>query len=59
MPALEIFQHIRKLGGGGGGIQREHPVDDVIRARFVGGIEVARLRRGFERTDDDAGGVRT
>jgi hypothetical protein len=41
MPALEILQDVGELGGDGLGIQREDPVDDMIRAGLVGRVEIA------------------
>src|SRR5450755_3571921 len=54
MPALEILQDIGELAGNGLGVEREHPVDDMIGASLVGRVEIARLRRRLERAHDDA-----
>ena len=52
MAAFEILQHIGQLAGGGGGIQRQHAVDDMIGPGLVGGIEIARLGRRLEGPHD-------
>ncbi len=54
MPALEILQDIGELAGNGFGIEREHPVDDMIGAGLVGRVEIARFGRRLERAHDDA-----
>ncbi len=54
MPALEVLQHIRQLARRGGRIELENALDDMIGARLVGGIEVARFCRRLERAHDDA-----
>ena len=57
MPALEILQHVRQLLRRLICIKTENPLDDMIGARLVGGIEVARFGRRLERAHDDARGV--
>ena len=57
MPALEILQHVCQLAGGGSGIELENAVDDMVGARLVGRVEVARFGRRLERAHDDARGV--
>ena len=59
MPPLEVLQHILEQAGGNLRIKRENALDDMVGARLVGRIEVARLCRRFERADDDACGVGT
>ena len=58
MPAVEIFEHIRQLYGRGVRIEPDDPVDDMVGARLVRRIEVARLDRRFERAHDDPGRIR-
>ena len=59
MPALEILQDIGELAGNGLGIEREHPVDDMIGAGLVGRVEIARLVAGLNgRTMTRAGSGR-
>ena len=50
--ALEILEHVGQLGGHRLGIERQDPVDDVVRPGLVGGIEVAWLGRRLERAHD-------
>lgn len=49
---LEILQDIREEARRGLGIERQDPVDDVVRARSVGRVEVPRLGRRTERSHD-------
>ena len=49
---LKIFQHIGQLVGCDLGIERHDPLDDMVRAGIVGGIEVARFGRRLERAHD-------
>src|SRR3979490_2786933 len=58
MSALEILQDIGELAGNSFGIKGENPVDDVIGARLVGRVEIARFSRRLERSHDDARGIR-
>ena len=57
MAALKILQYFRELAGREIGIHRQHPVDDVVRPRLVGGIEIPWLGRGPERTHQYPGGI--
>ncbi len=57
MAALEILQHIGQVVGCHLCIQREDPLDDVVRACLVGRLEVARLGRRPERPHDHARGI--
>ena len=50
--ALEILENIGQLVGCHRGIQRQDPLDDMVRAGLVGGIEVARFGRRLERAHD-------
>ena len=54
MTALEILEHVGQLAGRGFGIQRQNPIDDMVRAGLVRRVEVARLGRRLERPHDDA-----
>ena len=54
MAALEILEHVGQLAGRGLRIERQDPVDDMVGARLVGGVEVARLGRRLERAHDHA-----
>jgi hypothetical protein len=58
MAPEEIIEHLGQLTGDCRGIERKDAVDDVVRTRPVGQVEVARLRRRPERTNDDARRVR-
>ena len=51
--ALEILQDVGELAGDGFGIQRQNPVDDMVGARLVGRVEIARFGRRLERAHDD------
>jgi len=59
MPAREIFQHVRQLGGRSLGVESEHALNDMVGARLVGRIEIARFSRWLERAHDHARGVGT
>ncbi len=59
MTSLEVLEHVGKLGRGGRRVQREYPVDDVVRSRFIRRIQVARLGSRLEWTNHDTGGVGT
>ena len=59
MPALEILQDVGELAGSGFGIERENPIDDMVGARLVGRVEIARFGRRLERPHDHARGVGT
>ena len=58
MPAVEIFEHIRQLHRRRVRIEPDDPVDDMVGARLVRRIEVARLDRRFERAHDDPSRIR-
>src|SRR5207248_1363049 len=57
--ALEIFQHVSQQMGCHLGIESENPVDDMVRSRLVGRIEVPRLGCRFEGPHQDPGWIRT
>ena len=50
---LEILKDIGQLAGCRLRIERQDPVDDMVRPGLVGGIEVPRFGRRLERTHDD------
>ena len=50
--ALKILKDVGQLVGCHLGIEHHDPLDDMVRACFVGGIEVARLNRRLERAYD-------
>ena len=50
--AQEILQHVGELAGSCLGIECENPLDDMVGARLVGRIEIARFGRRLERTHD-------
>ena len=52
MAAFEILEDIGQLAGRRLGIERQDPIDDMVRPRLVGGIEVPRLGRRLERAHD-------
>ena len=58
VPALEILQHVGQLAGRGLRIEIENALDDMVGARLVGRVEIARLGRRLERTHDHARGIR-
>src|SRR5438445_11781280 len=43
MPPLEVLQHILEQAGGNLWIKRENALDDMVGARLVGRVEIARL----------------
>src|SRR5580704_9552968 len=49
---LKVLQNLRELAGSRLGIERQDAIDDVIRARLVGGIEVPGFGGRLEWTDD-------
>jgi hypothetical protein len=59
MPALEVLQNVGELAGNSFGIEGEDPVDDMIGACLVGGVEIAGFSRRLERANDHPRGVRT
>ena len=56
--AFEVFEHLAQLLRRGFGIESQHPVDDMIGADLVRGVEIARLGRRFKGPDDDPGWIR-
>jgi hypothetical protein len=56
--ALEILEDISQLFGSRFGIERQDSIDDMIRPRFVGGIEVSRLGRRPEWAHDNSCRIR-
>ena len=52
MTTLEILQDVGQLRGRGLRIERENAVDDMVGARLVGGVEIARFGRRLERAYD-------
>ena len=54
MPALEILQHVGQLAVPPLRHRGQDAVDDMVGARLVGGVEIARFGRRFERAHDDA-----
>jgi hypothetical protein len=54
MPALKILQDISQLVLGGGGIECQDAVDDMVRPRLVRCVEIARLGRRPEGAHDDS-----
>ena len=58
VPALEILQHIGQLAGRGLRIEIENALDNMVGARLVGRVEIARFGRRLERTHDHARGIR-
>jgi hypothetical protein len=59
MAALEVLQNISQLDGNGLGIKRKNSVHNVIGASLVCRIEIAGLRRRFERPHNHPRRVRT
>lgn len=59
MTSLEIFEYVSELLRGRLGIKLKYPVDDMVRPGPVGWIEIARLSRRLERSDDDSRWIRT
>jgi len=55
---LEILEDISQLFGSCSGIERQDSIDDMIRPRLVGGIEVSRLGRRPEWTHDNSCRIR-
>jgi hypothetical protein len=56
--ALKILEHVGQLTGNGLRIKRKNPVNDVIGAGLISGIEVPRLGRRLKRPHDDPCRVR-
>src|SRR5882672_7319658 len=59
VPALEVLQHVRQLVCRLLRIEIENALDNMVGARLVGRVEIARFCRRLERAHDDARGVRT
>ena len=59
MAPLEILQNIRQLGGRRFRSERQHAINDMVRARLVGGVEIARFGRRSERAHDHSRRVGT
>lgn len=57
MTSFEILQHLRQLMRGSPGLESKDPVDDVVGAGLIRRIEIARLGRRLEWSDDDPGWV--
>ena len=57
MPAFEILKNLGELVGRRLGIEPKDPVDDMVSARLVGGIEIARFGRRLERAHDNPGRI--
>src|SRR5882757_3171355 len=57
MPTLEVLQHVRQLDCRLLRIKLENALDDMVGARLVGRVEIARFGRRLERAHDDARGV--
>jgi hypothetical protein len=55
--ALEILENIGQLTGCRPGIHCQDPIDDMVRACLVGGIEIARFGRRLERAHDHPGRI--
>lgn len=58
MTPLEIFENLRKKAFCRVNIERKNSVDDEVRPRLVGGLEVTRLNCGLEGANDYARRVR-
>src|SRR5882724_2662624 len=58
MSTKEIIEDIRELRGNGLGIECKNPVDDVIGAHLVGGVEITGLGGRLERAHDDPRRIR-
>ncbi len=58
MTTKEIVEDVRELGGNGFGIECKNPVDNVIGAHLVGGVEIAGFSRRLERAHNNPRGIR-
>lgn len=56
---FEIFEHFGELARGNPVFELKDPADDMIGPGLVCRVEVSRLSRRFEGSDDDPGGIRT
>ena len=59
MPALKVRQYVRQKAGGDFWVKGQNAFDDVVGARLVGRVEIARLCRRLERAYDHARRVGT
>ena len=59
VPALEILKNLGQLVVRRLGIERKDPLDDMVRPRLVGRVEIARFGRRLERAHDHPGRVGT
>ncbi len=55
---FEIFEDIGQLAGRRLDTERQNPFDDMVGARLVRWVEIARLGRWLERAHDDPRGIR-
>ena len=53
MTAEKVLEDVGQLRCNRRGIERQNPVDNMVRTRLVGWIEVARLGRGLEWAHND------
>jgi len=53
MSTKEIVEDVRELGGNGFGVEGKNPVDNVIGAHLVGGVEIAGFSRRLERAHNN------
>ena len=56
---LEVLQHLGQLPRGNPRVEPNDSVDDMVRPRLIGRIEVSGLRRRLEGPDDDPGRIGT
>jgi hypothetical protein len=48
---LEVLENLREFTRNRFGIERKDAINNVIRTRFIGGVQIPRLGRRLERTD--------
>ena len=58
VPALKILKNFGQLVVRRLGIEPKDPLDDMVRPRFVRGIEIPRFGCGLVRAHDDSGRIR-
>ena len=58
MAALKVFQDLGQLASCRFAIERQDSIDDMIRPRLVGGVEIARFSRRLERANDHSCRIR-
>ena len=58
VPALKILKNFGQLIVRHLWIETKHPVDDMVRPRLVGRVEIPRFGRGLEWAHDDSGRIR-